>query len=139
LWQPGLHGAAEAPQSGDAIRKNVDHVLVLRMVEQEAVDRPVVAVGEIGLEAVDVKPPRALLASEGTAEEPYFAIFGKEVDDLTVEALVDQVAVKVMKLPHRLLILLNLEAAGEIGNGGLERGNTILVGHQACSSHKLAT
>ena len=102
---------------------------MLGMVEQEAVDRAVIAVGEGGLEAVDIEPLRAGLALEQAAEEADLAILGEQVDDLIVQAFVDQIAVEMLELADRLLVLLHLQSAGQSRDLGLERGDAILVRH----------
>ena len=90
---------------GHAVGLDVDDVLQLRVVEQEAVDRAVVVVGEALAEAVDVEPPDAFLAFPHAAEEAHFAIVGEQVDDLVVHAFVDQVAVEELQLAHVEFVL----------------------------------
>ena len=57
------------------------------MIEQPAVARAVMALGELGLEALDIEAAHARLALVDAAEEPDLAILGEQVDALRYIAI----------------------------------------------------
>ena len=91
-----LHQAAGAGLGRLAIGCDVDHVLKLRMVKEEAAHRAVEVVGEVLAEATDIEPTDTRLTLEDAAHEAHFTVLVEEVDRLVVQTFVDEIAVKVL-------------------------------------------
>jgi len=89
--------AAEAGARRRAIGRDRDHVLQLQMLEQLPVRRAVAAFSERLAKASRVQAPRASLALEQAVQESHVALRGKKLDDLVIQALVDQVTVGVVE------------------------------------------
>src|SRR5687768_10242869 len=75
----GLHHRAAADGGGRAVESDVDHHLELRMIEQPAIARTIVVLGEGLAEAVDIEPPQPRLALVDPAEKPDFGIVGEQI------------------------------------------------------------
>ena len=126
--QPRLHHRAAASLRRAAVGSHVDDHLHLRVIEQPAVARAVVAVGEGGLEALDIQAPHAGLTAEDSTEKPHLAVLGEEVNDLVVLRLVDEVAVRVLQAADLVNVLLDRQLVLELLEAGRECGN---VAHSA--------
>ena len=99
------------------------------MVEQIALNRAVVAVGEILAESAAVEAARAFLAAEDAADEVDLAIVGKQVDHFVIEALVEVVAVFVLEIADGLRVLELADVGGEVGDFLLQGGELLVSGH----------
>src|SRR5580692_1758216 len=122
LVQSRLHHRPAAQAGSVAIRRDVDDHLQLRMFQQPAVARAVMALGEIRLKASDVEAPYAGLALVDAAEEPHVAILREQVDHLVVLRLVDEIPVRILDTADLVDVLLNRELVFELfdsrGQGG---------------------
>src|SRR5208283_4662876 len=93
----GLHEAAKAAAGRAAVRRDIDDVLQLQMVEQKPVHRSVVSGGEVFAKAIAVKAPKARLRLEDAAHEPYFALFREKVHDFVVKAFIEIVYIGMLE------------------------------------------
>src|SRR5437660_2884401 len=125
--QAGLHQRAAACLGRAAVRCDVDDHLQLRVIEQPAVARAVVPLGELLLEALDVQAAHAGLAPVDSAEKPHFTVVGEQVDHLVVLRLVDKVAVCVLNAADLVDILLDGKLVLELFDSGCQRGNVAHV------------
>ena len=111
-----------------AIRRYIDDVLQLQVIEQEPIDGTIVAAREVAAKALAVKPAQAGLTLERATHEVHFAGSREQVHHLVVQTLVEVVAIRMLQLADRLHVveqanfvgkLLHLSDQGaEIGRGG---------------------
>src|SRR5215469_645899 len=127
LVQTCLHQRAAAYLGRATVPGDVDDHLHLRMIEQPAVARAVVSLGEAFLEAPDVQAAHARLALVDPAEKPHLAVVGKQVDDLVVLRLVHEVAVRVLQAADVVNVLLDRQLVLELLDTGRECGNVVHV------------
>src|ERR1700722_5781356 len=126
LVQTGLHGRAAAYLRRAAVRRHVDDHLQLRMIQQPAIARSVMPLGELCLKALDIQTPYARLALVYTAKEPDIALIREQVHYLVVLRLVDEIAVAVLNTADLMNVLLDRELVFELVDARCERGD---VGH----------
>jgi len=131
--QTRLHAATEPGACSFAIRRNVDDVLVLRMIQQKSVYRFVLPAGEVLAEPFYVKAARTVPALENSAHEPDLAIVGKQIDYFLVQTLVKIVAVAVLQLPDSLFVLKDSELQGQLIDFFLKRLESSIVAHNRFS------
>ena len=80
----------ESSPGGLAIRRHLDAVLLLGLVEQEAVQGPAPVSGHALAETIDVQAAYALVpADEPAAVEGDLCVLGEQVDDFFVNAPVE--------------------------------------------------
>jgi hypothetical protein len=122
LVSAGRHHTPKTPLGACTLGVHIDDALDLRVVEEEAVDRPVAPVHEGLSEAADVKASDTIFAVVATAEELDARVgmvreqfsnllvikgglkTGKWVYYLLVETLVEVVAVLVLELSDLFLV-----------------------------------
>ncbi len=131
----GLHHAAKTRQGGLPVRGHVDHVLHLRMIEDEAEYRSVLAVGEAIAESVAVHAARAGQPSEDTAEEVDLTLLVVAGDGLVVHALVDEVAVEMVQAADGVHVFQGSEPLLQT----LEPSSQIVIAHGRTSPFSLCT
>ncbi len=110
---PGLHQVPEAAERGPPIRRHIDDILQLQVIQQKSVHWTVVAAGEVLAEPLDVQATQASLALEHTAHEMHLAAGGEQIDDFLVEALVEVIPVGELQLADRVRILEHAELRGQ--------------------------
>ena len=134
LVQTGLHQGAATHAGRPAIRRHVDDHLDLQVIEQPSVARTVVALGEIVPEAFDIEPADSRLPPVDPAEKPDLALVGKQVDDLGVLRLVDEIAIRILQSADRVDVLLDAELALELVDSPAQGCDLRLIGHDVRSS-----
>ena len=121
--QARLHHRAPAHGGRPAVGGDIDDHLQLRMIEQPAIARAIVPLGKRALKPLDIEPPHPGLAAIDAAEEPDFALVGKQVDDFVVLRFVDEIAVSVLHLADLFDVLLDRQLMFEPRDPRLERGH----------------
>ena len=89
------------------------------------------ALGEIGLEPIDIEPPYPGLAAIDPAEKPHFTIFGEQIDGFVVLRFVDEIAVGILHFADLFDVLLNTQLVFEPFDPRDESSN---IGHSSSSS-----
>src|SRR3569832_2633059 len=103
------------------------------MVEQKAVYRAVVVVGEVLAEPADVKTAHALLALVDAAHETDLAVVREEIDGLGIHAFVDQIAIGVLQPPDSVYVLELAHLVRQLLDRGFELGDLLFRIHYSTS------
>jgi hypothetical protein len=90
-----------------AVWCDVDHHLHLRVIEQPAIARAIMTLGEVGLEPLNIQTTDAGLFLVDAAEEPDFAFIGEQVGDFVILRFVDQITIGVLDATDLMNVLLD--------------------------------
>ena len=97
------------------------------MIEQPAVARTVVTFGEVVAEALDIEASDSRLPLVDPAKEPDLALVGKQVDDLGVLRLVDEITIGILQPADCMDVLLYAELLLELVDSPAERCHCGLI------------
>src|SRR5581483_8287353 len=96
--------------------------LKLRVIQQPAITRTVVTLGEVLLKTLDIQTPYPRFAPVYPAEKPHLSVVGKKIHDFVVLRFVDEEAVGVLDAADLMNVLLDgqlvLESFHSRGEGG---------------------
>ena len=92
-WHAAHQQPAKAPLRALPVRRHRDDVLHLEVIEQEAVDRAILSLGEVVLEPRPVQAPDALVTAVFAGEEHDGAVPGEELHHVLGAVEVDVVAI----------------------------------------------
>jgi len=110
-----LHETTESRFGGFAIRRHMDHVLHLKMIQQESGNGSGLASGKILKEFSDIQAADTLfLASINAAHEMNFSIIGKKVDNILIEALVYIISIGIVQVADGLSIFENSQSIRQL-------------------------
>src|SRR3569833_650048 len=116
LMAAGLHQATESRARRAAIGRDIDDVLEQQMVQQEPINRAVVAPGEALAKSIAVQPAQSGLALEGAPHEAHLPRVGKQIHDFVVQTLVQIIAVRVLQLADCLCVVEPPDFLGKLLN-----------------------
>ncbi len=106
-----------------AIGRDINHHLQLRMIQQPAIARAIMALGKLGLKTFDIEAADTGLALVDAAQEPNFAIVGKQIDDFVILRFVDEIAIAVLDPADLVDVLLNGKFMFQPVQPGFQRCN----------------
>ena len=87
------------------------------------------AAGEVLAEAIAIETARACLAAEDAADEVDLAIVGEQIHHFVIQALVEIVAVLVLKIADGLRVLELSDLGGEFFDFLFEGAELFIGGH----------